>query len=71
MYQQGKLEGTLKIYYLRGKIMEEGTYKNDTRDGISRWFNEEGKVTIEYAYKNGELVKNDLLCNTARSIQPR
>ena len=57
MYRQGKLEGTVKIYYSNGKIMEEGAYKNDTRDGISRWFNEEGKETIKYEYKNGELVK--------------
>ena len=56
-YENGKLEGTVKIYYDNGKIMEEGLYKNGTRDGISKWYDQEGNVTIEYEYKNGELVK--------------
>ena len=37
--------------------MEEGNYKNGTRDGLSRWYDQEGKMTIEYEYKNGALVK--------------
>lgn len=57
VYQNGKLEGTVKIYYDNGKIMEEGIYKNGTRDGVSKWFDQEGNVTIEYEYKNGQLVK--------------
>lgn len=56
-YENGKLEGTVKIYYDNGKIMEEGLYKNGTRDGLSKWYDQEGNVTIEYEYKNGELVK--------------
>lgn len=56
-YENGKLEGTVKIYYDNGKIMEEGLYKNGTRDGVSKWYDQGGNVTIEYEYKNGELVK--------------
>ena len=56
-YENGKLEGTVRIYYDNGKIMEEGLYKNGTRDGISKWYDQEGNVTIEYEYKNGELIK--------------
>jgi antitoxin component YwqK of YwqJK toxin-antitoxin module len=57
-YQNDKLEGTVKTYYDNSvKVMEEGTYKNGTRDGISRWYDQEGKMTIEYEYKSGELVK--------------
>ena len=41
-----------KIYYPDGKIMEENAYRNDTRDGISRWFDTAGKVTIEYEYRS-------------------
>lgn len=55
-YINGKLEGTVRIYYPTGKIMEEGLYTNGVRDGISRWYDQEGNVTIEYEYKNGELV---------------
>lgn len=56
-YQQGKLEGTVKIYYDNGKIMEEGAYKKGTRDGISRWYDQDGNVTIEYEYNEGQLIK--------------
>jgi len=56
-YKAGKLEGTAKIFYPDGKVMEEGNYVNGLRDGISRWYDQEGKVTIEYEYKNGQLVK--------------
>ena len=56
-YQNGKLEGTVKIFYADGKLMEEGNYKNGLRDGLSRWYDQQGNMTIEYEYKNGELIK--------------
>jgi len=56
-YQNGKLEGIVKVYYDNGKIMEEGAYQNGTRHGVSKWYDQEGNVTIEYEYKNGELIK--------------
>ena len=56
-YQNGKLEGIVKIYYDNGKIMEEGLYKNGIREGVSRWYDQEGNLSIEYEYSNGELVK--------------
>lgn len=57
LYKNGKLEGTVKIYYPDGKVMEEGLYKNGIRDGISKWYDQQGNVTIEYEYQNGVLVK--------------
>jgi antitoxin component YwqK of YwqJK toxin-antitoxin module len=57
-YRNDKLEDTVKIYYDNAvAIMEKGVYKNGIRNGISRWYDQNGKVTIEYEYKNGELVK--------------
>jgi len=56
-YKNGKLEGTVKIFYPDGKVMEEGLYKNGTRDGISKWYDQQGNVTIEYEYQNGTLIK--------------
>ncbi len=56
-YKNGKLEGTVKIFYPDGKVMEEGLYKNGTRDGISKWYDQQGNVTIEYEYQNGALIK--------------
>lgn len=56
VYDNGKLEGMVKIYYDDGKIMEEGSYANGVRDGLSKWYDQEGNVSIEYEYKAGELV---------------
>ncbi|HRK53950.1 MAG TPA: toxin-antitoxin system YwqK family antitoxin [Cyclobacteriaceae bacterium] len=56
-YQNGKLEGIVKIYYDNGKIMEEGAYQNGIRHGLSKWYDQEGNLTIEYEYRNGELIK--------------
>ena len=57
IYRFGKIEGTVKIYYDNLRVMEEGNYKGGVRDGISKWYDPDGKVSIEYEYKNGELVK--------------
>src|SRR5580704_5644198 len=43
-YQNDKLEDTVKIYYDNGKVMELGCFKNGTRNGISRWYDQEGKL---------------------------
>lgn len=56
-YENDKLEGLVKIFYGDGKIMEEGAYKNGTRHGISRWYDQVGTVTIEYEYDNGQLIR--------------
>jgi antitoxin component YwqK of YwqJK toxin-antitoxin module len=57
-YLNGKIEGIVKIYYDNTlKVMEEGSYKNGLRDGVSKWYDQNGNVSIEYIYENGELVK--------------
>lgn len=56
-YRKGKLEGTVKVFYDNGKLMEEGAYENGIRHGVSKWYDQDGNVTIEYEYKNGELMK--------------
>jgi antitoxin component YwqK of YwqJK toxin-antitoxin module len=59
MYVSGKLEGTVRIFYENSKLMEESLYKNGLRDGVSKWYDQEGNLTIQYEYKNGELVKKN------------
>jgi antitoxin component YwqK of YwqJK toxin-antitoxin module len=56
-YEAGKQEGITQIFYDTGKIMEEGSYKDGLRDGVSKWYDMEGKLTIEYEYNKGQLVK--------------
>jgi len=55
-YKNGKLDGERTIYYENGqdKIQEQGTFKNGERHGITKWFDQEGAVTIEYEYDNGK-----------------
>jgi antitoxin component YwqK of YwqJK toxin-antitoxin module len=55
-YVNGKVNGKVEKYYLNGKIMERSNYTDDMIDGVARWYDQEGKLTIEYVYKMGELV---------------
>ncbi|MGB1242584.1 MAG: toxin-antitoxin system YwqK family antitoxin [Chitinophagales bacterium] len=55
-YKAGQIDGERKRYYSNLKLQEAGTFKNGKRDGYARWYDEEGNVTIEYQYKNGEKV---------------
>lgn len=56
-YVKGAVEGIVELYYPNGKIMERSNYTNGTRNGISQWFDQEGNLSIEYSYNNGELVQ--------------
>lgn len=57
-YVNGHLEGPMKKYYSdTGTIMEESNYKNGTMDGTAKWYDQAGKVTIQYEYEDGKLVK--------------
>jgi antitoxin component YwqK of YwqJK toxin-antitoxin module len=57
MYKDGMLHGPYKIYDDRTfKIKQDMNYANDKLDGLFRYYNEEGAVTVEYTYKNGEKV---------------
>jgi antitoxin component YwqK of YwqJK toxin-antitoxin module len=62
-YVHGKMNGKKKIYYENsvGKPMEESDYKNDMKDGISKYFYISGDVLTEYTYVNNQIqgvVKN-------------
>lgn len=61
-YTNGELDGTYKEYFTRdGKIQKEVNYKNGVEHGTMRFYNEEGEVTVEYEYKNGEKVSGGIL----------
>jgi antitoxin component YwqK of YwqJK toxin-antitoxin module len=56
-YVQGKLDGIVKMYDERTfKVKQEVEYKNGVQDGFFRYYDENGNVTLEYQYKNGEKV---------------
>lgn len=60
MYKNGLLEGKVEIFYDNAKVMEESYYKNGKRDGIAKWFDQDGNLSIEYTYVEGEWIKKDL-----------
>jgi len=58
-YKNGKLEGKSEIFYDNTKVMEESYYKNGKRDGVAKWYDQEGNLTIEYTYVDGEWIKEE------------
>ena len=44
-------------YYDNGNIMEESLYENGKLNGVSKWYDQDGNITLEYEYKDGTLVK--------------
>lgn len=54
-YIDGLLDGTAKVYDDRTfKLKQEAQYKNGVQDGYFRYYDEDGNITLEYTYKNGE-----------------
>ena len=60
-YTQGKLNGAYKEFYNAGKLQKEVTYKNGVQDGLMRYYSEEGEVTVEYMYKDGEKLSGGMI----------
>jgi antitoxin component YwqK of YwqJK toxin-antitoxin module len=52
-YAFGKKNGLYRQYYENMKIQEESWYKDDLKNGISRWNNKNGQRVAEYNYKAG------------------
>jgi antitoxin component YwqK of YwqJK toxin-antitoxin module len=55
-YKNGKMDGPFSIYNDRGNLQRRGNFKNGKQHGILQYFDEEGNVTLEYEYENGEKV---------------
>ena len=52
-FAYGKKNGVYRQFYDNSKIQEETTYKNDLKNGLSRWNNKNGQRIAEYNYKDG------------------
>ena len=53
-YNLGRLDGPVRTYDDRTfKLKQEAFYKNGKQDGLWRYFDENGNVTVEYEYKDG------------------
>jgi antitoxin component YwqK of YwqJK toxin-antitoxin module len=58
-YVNGKLNGLTEIFYANGVLMEQSNYIDGLRDGIAKWYDQQGNVTIEYVYEKGEWLKDE------------
>lgn len=61
MYKNGNLDGVSTDYYSDGVIQKEINFKDGKQHGTMKWFNEEGELTMEYEYKNGEKVSGGIV----------
>lgn len=61
-YANGKLEGLVKTYDERTfKLRQEAQYQNGLQNGYFKYYDENGNVTLEYQYKNGEKVSGGMV----------
>ena len=53
--EEDKISGCVKRdYHSNGKLWEEIPYKNDKREGMTKWYYENGNLESEEPYKNGK-----------------
>lgn len=61
-YVDGMLDGPMAEYnYRNNKIKQEVNYKMGKKHGAMRYFNDEGKITVEYIYKDDERVSGGIV----------
>jgi len=51
----GKKHGPTKIYHVNGKLQQEGSYKNNNRQGLFKTYDNKGNLSSEKNYNNGIL----------------
>lgn len=61
-YVHGILDGVYREYTNNtGKLQKEIQYKNGKEHGTYRFFNDDGEVTLEYVYENGEKISGGII----------
>ncbi|MBX2877188.1 MAG: hypothetical protein KTR30_34025 [Saprospiraceae bacterium] len=61
-YKDGELHGVYKEFMpLFGRLQKEINYKDGKQDGLYRYYDDEGKITMEYVYKNGEKISGGIV----------
>lgn len=55
-YVNGVVVGRHRIYYPDGALQEDGnTNDKGLRDGVNKWYYNNGKLLVEYIYTNGDI----------------
>jgi len=60
-YSYGLLHGQHIEYYNSGKIQKLVEFKDNKQHGLFRYYDEEGRITLEYEYRNGEKVSGGIV----------
>lgn len=60
-YKDGVLHGPYTAFFPNSDVKQRSAeFKNGLEDGTTRFYNEQGKITMEYLYKNGEKVSGGM-----------
>lgn len=60
-YLNGKLNGFSREYNTKSVLIKEAHYKDDVLDGEVNSYNDEGKLVLQYIYKNGDKVSGGIV----------
>lgn len=60
-YVNGKIQGMYQEFNQKGKLLKEVEFKNGVQDGTMKYYDDEGNITVEYIYKNGEKVSGGII----------
>jgi len=61
-YKDGELDGIRREYdYSTGKLLKEASFKAGQLDGLVRDYDEEGRVMVEYMYREGEKISGGVI----------
>lgn len=61
-YKNGVKDGPYAVYFENSDIKQRtGQFRNGVEDGLIRFYNDKGKVTVEYVYKDGQKVSGGMV----------
>ncbi len=60
-YKDGVVDGPFAVYTNQAKIQKKGSFKNGKQHGKLQFFDEEGYMTLEYLYDNGEKISGGII----------
>ncbi len=60
-YKDGKVDGPFAVYNNKAILQKKGFFKDGKQHGKLQFFDEEGNMTLEYDYKNGEKISGGIV----------
>lgn len=61
-YKDGLLEGPYTLYFPNSDVKQRtAEFRNGKEHGMIRFFNDQGRITMEYEYRNGEKISGGIV----------